>query len=72
MTIHKKDGAIFDDNQLKVLSLIEPFATGADLDHIGATYYQEARLTITAADPLAVFGQYEAANKGNNRCCCCW
>lgn len=30
------------------------FAKGADLDHIGVTYYQEARLLITPADPLAI------------------
>jgi phage-related baseplate assembly protein len=29
------------------------FAAGADLDHIGVTYYQEARLLVTPADPLA-------------------
>ncbi len=30
------------------------FATGADLDHIGVTYYQESRLIITPADPAAI------------------
>lgn len=28
-------------------ALLLPFAAGADLDHIGAAYYQEARLTVT-------------------------
>ena len=31
-------------------ALLLPFATGADLDHIGATYYQEPRLVVTPAD----------------------
>ncbi len=29
------------------------YAIGADLDHIGVTYFQEARLIITMADPAA-------------------
>lgn len=32
-------------------ALLLAYATDADLDHIGATYYQESRLTITAANP---------------------
>lgn len=36
-------------------ALLLAFATGADLDHIGATYYRgEARLLITPADPVAI------------------
>ncbi len=35
-------------------ALLLAFSTGADLDHIGATYYQEARLTITPANPATV------------------
>lgn len=31
-------------------ALLLAWATGADLDHLGATYYQEARLTVTPAD----------------------
>lgn len=31
-------------------SLLLALATGNDLDHIGVTYYDEARLTVTAAD----------------------
>ncbi len=31
-------------------ALLLAFATGTDLDHIGATYYQEARLTVTSED----------------------
>lgn len=31
-------------------ALLLAFATGADLDHIGATYYQETRLTVTPED----------------------
>jgi phage-related baseplate assembly protein len=33
-------------------ALLLAYATGADLDHLGVTYYDEARLLITAADPL--------------------
>lgn len=32
-------------------SLLLAYAVGADLDHIGATYYQESRLLVTPADP---------------------
>lgn len=35
-------------------ALLLAFAVGDDLDHIGATYYQEARLTVTPGDPLAI------------------
>jgi phage-related baseplate assembly protein len=35
-------------------ALLLAYATAADLDHIGATYYQEARLLITPADSEAV------------------
>ncbi|MBX9612429.1 MAG: baseplate J/gp47 family protein [Burkholderiales bacterium] len=35
-------------------SVMLAFSTGADLDHIGATYYQEARLLISAADDDAI------------------
>lgn len=36
-------------------ALLLAFASGADLDHIGATYYRgEARLLITPADPAAI------------------
>lgn len=35
-------------------ALLLAFATGADLDHLGATYYQEARLTVTPADLGAI------------------
>lgn len=35
-------------------ALLLALAVGVDLDHIGATYYQEARLLVTPADPLAV------------------
>lgn len=36
-------------------ALLLPFASGADLDHIGATYYRgEARLLLTSADPDAI------------------
>ncbi len=31
-------------------ALLLAFATGGDLDHLGATYYQEARLVVTPAD----------------------
>ena len=31
-------------------ALLLAFATGTDLDHLGATYYQEARLTVTPED----------------------
>lgn len=34
-------------------ALLLAYATVADLDHLGATYYAEARLLITAADPEA-------------------
>lgn len=34
-------------------ALLLAYATGADLDHLGLTYYDEARLLITAADPEA-------------------
>lgn len=34
-------------------ALLLAYATGTDLDHIGITYYQEARLVVTAADPEA-------------------
>lgn len=34
--------------------LLLAFATGADLDHLGATYYQEARLVVTPADLEAI------------------
>jgi len=35
-------------------ALLLPFATGADLDHIGATYYQEPRLVVTPADSSTI------------------
>lgn len=35
----------------EALALLLAFATSADLDHIGATYYQEPRLLVTAANP---------------------
>ncbi len=35
-------------------ALMLAYATDADLDHIGATYYQEARLLVTPADTTAV------------------
>jgi phage-related baseplate assembly protein len=36
-------------------ALLLAFATGTDLDHIGATYYRgEARLLVTPADPAAI------------------
>lgn len=35
-------------------ALLLAYAIGSDLDHIGATYYQEARLLVTPADPEAV------------------
>lgn len=35
-------------------ALLLPFATAADLDQIGASYYQEARLVVTPADPEAI------------------
>lgn len=35
-------------------ALLLAFATGANLDHIGATYYQEARLVVTPADLEAI------------------
>ncbi|HJW26434.1 MAG TPA: baseplate J/gp47 family protein [Rhodocyclaceae bacterium] len=35
-------------------ALLLAFSKGDDLDHIGVTYYQEPRLTITPADPAAV------------------
>lgn len=35
-------------------ALLLAYSTGADLDHIGATYYQEPRLVVTPADPLAL------------------
>lgn len=35
-------------------ALLLAFATGTDLDHIGATYYDEARLLVTPADTDAV------------------
>jgi len=35
-------------------ALLLAYSTGSDLDHIGATYYQETRLVITPADPLAI------------------
>lgn len=31
-------------------ALLLAYSTGADLDHVGITYYQEKRLTVTAAD----------------------
>lgn len=34
-------------------ALLLAYAIGADLDHLGVTYYDEARLLITAADPEA-------------------
>lgn len=34
-------------------ALLLAHATGSDLDHIGTTYYQEARLVVTPADPEA-------------------
>lgn len=33
-------------------ALLLAYAAGNDLDHIGITYYQEARLLVTPADPL--------------------
>lgn len=35
-------------------SLLLAYAQGADLDHIGVTYYDEARLTVTEADTTAI------------------
>ena len=35
-------------------ALLLAWATGADLDHLGATYYQEARLTVTPADNTTI------------------
>jgi len=35
-------------------ALLLAFATGSDLDHIGATYYQEARLVVTQANPATI------------------
>lgn len=35
-------------------ALLLAFATGTDLDHIGTTYYQEARLVVTPADEDAI------------------
>jgi phage-related baseplate assembly protein len=35
-------------------ALMLAYATGADLDHIGATYYDEARLVVTPADLEAI------------------
>lgn len=35
-------------------SLLLAWATGADLDHIGATYYQEQRLVVTPADNTTI------------------
>lgn len=35
-------------------ALLLAFAKGADLDHIGVTYYQLERLTVTEADPTAI------------------
>lgn len=35
-------------------ALLLAFATGSDLDHIGATYYQEERLVVTTAAPDAI------------------
>lgn len=35
-------------------ALLLSYSTGADLDHIGATYYQALRLVVTPADPLAI------------------
>ena len=34
-------------------ALMLAYATGADLDHIGVTYYDEPRLVVTPANPLA-------------------
>lgn len=35
-------------------ALLLAWATGADLDHLGATYYQEPRLTVTPADNTTI------------------
>lgn len=35
-------------------ALLLAFAIGADLDHLGTTYYQEARLTVTPANPATI------------------
>ena len=35
-------------------ALLLAYSTGADLDHLGATYYQETRLVVTPADPIAL------------------
>lgn len=35
-------------------ALLLAYAIGTDLDHIGITYYQEARLLVTPADPVPV------------------
>ena len=35
-------------------ALLLAWATWADLDHLGATYYQEARLTVTPADNTTI------------------
>lgn len=35
-------------------ALLLAFATGSDLDHLGTTYYDEARLVVTPANPTAI------------------
>jgi phage-related baseplate assembly protein len=35
-------------------ALLLAYAVGTDLDHLGASYYQEARLVITPANPAAI------------------
>jgi phage-related baseplate assembly protein len=35
-------------------ALLLTFATGADLDHLGITYYQETRLVVTPANPATI------------------
>lgn len=35
-------------------ALLLAYATGTDLDHLGTTYYQEARLTVTPADNTTI------------------
>lgn len=35
-------------------ALLLAWATGSDLDHLGATYYQEARLVVTPANPATI------------------
>lgn len=47
-------------------SLLLAFAVGSDLDHIGATYYQEARLLITPGNVDAVPPTFDAFELDDN------